>query len=606
MTLGANGAHLGVRASRSLPAMRLARELQHPLHNTACCRRCHSWLPRMTDSSFKAQLWHLGRGFVFASGTEVVYPRLPLAKLHSSAIVPEGGEDKITMSSVCVHTVDRDSSLQGTASAVNVRSRSPGETANPVAATDGVEDGATRDGALTADESASNDPPFTPLDFKVSAEAFREAKLAEPGTPESFWSYNMYRGPSEDGSTEDAKVKVHYCKSKHTTERVLQQYFMKEKVLGFDLEWASTSTRFQSARQNVSLVQLASPSRIALFHLALYPKNDDLVAPSLKKIMEDPDVTKVGVAIKGDCTRLRKFLEIDSRGIFELSHLYKLVKYSTSKNYGYVNKKMVSLARQAEEYLYLPLFKGSDVRSSDWSQPLQMGQIIYSASDAYAGLQLYYTLDHQRKCLDPVPPLPHHANLNLPIRLADGVSISTSDEVSEAAEGEDGGKIGPRLTARYLKSIGGTINIEPDGEDSEPILKDVAKPKSTTTSSQKGPKDPKIVDAEIWLTQYRQSHAGAVRAAPASLRAYRIWYDNEDLDPGAIAELLRQPPLQKTTVVYYILEAIRLEKLPYRAARLQTEVLDLIPEVRQVNRYTSLVKACRKAVDDASTESAGQ
>jgi len=579
----------------------------------------------MTDSSSKAQLWHLGRGIVFASGTEVVYPRLPLAKLHSSAMVPEGGEDKITMSSVCVHTVDRDSSLQDTASAVNVRGRSPGETANPVAATDGVEDGATRDEALTADESASTDPPFTPLAFKVSAEAFREAKLAEPGTPESFWSYNMYRGPSEDGSSEDAKIKVHYCKSKHTTERVLQQYFMNEKVLGFDLEWASTSTRFQSARQNVSLVQLASPSRIALFHLALYPKNDDLVAPSLKKIMEDPDVTKVGVAIKGDCTRLRKFLEIDSRGIFELSHLYKLVKYSTSKNYGYVNKKLVSLASQVEEYLRLPLFKGSDVRSSDWSQPLQMGQIICktsfsiketvysapltsldSASDAYAGLQLYYTLDNQRKSLDPVPPLPHHANLNLPIRLADGVSISTSDEVSETAEGEDGGKIGPRLTARYLKSIGSTINIEPDGEDSEPILKDVAKPKRTTTSPQRGPKDPKIVDAETWLTQYRQSHAGAVRAAPASLRAYRIWHDNEDLDPGAIAELLRQPPLQKTTVVYYILEAIRLEKLPYRAARLQTEVLDLIPEVRQVNRYTSLVKACRKAVDDASTESAEQ
>jgi hypothetical protein len=219
------------------------------------------------------------------------------------------------------------------------------------------------------------EPPYAPLDFRIPDNLFRAAKLAESGTPESYWSYNLYRGPGPTGDP-DARVKVHYCKSAHTTERVLQQYFMNEKLIGFDLEWAPDASKFQSVRRNVSLVQIASESRIALFHIALYPKNDTLVAPSLKKIMEDPEVTKAGVCIKGDCTRLRKFMGIDSRSVFELSHLYKLVKYSATKEFAAINRKTVNLAAQVKEYLRLPLFKGQDVRSSDWSQQLGMDQIV--------------------------------------------------------------------------------------------------------------------------------------------------------------------------------------------------------------------------------------
>ena len=72
-----------------------------------------------------------------------------------------------------------------------------------------------------------------------------------------------------------------------------------------------------------------------------------------------------GVAIKADCTRLRKFLSIDSHGLFELSHLYKLVKFS-SGDVKKINKALVSLAQQVQEHLQLPLAKG-DVRMSDWS-----------------------------------------------------------------------------------------------------------------------------------------------------------------------------------------------------------------------------------------------
>lgn len=223
-------------------------------------------------------------------------------------------------------------------------------------------------------EDTSSDLPYPALEWKVSEPLFRAAKSAAPGTPESFWSYKMYRGPGEDG--EEQPVKVHYCKSRQTTDRVCEQYFMNEKVLGFDLEWVAEARASQGPRRNVSLIQLASPSRIALFHVGCFPKCDDLVPKMFKKIMENPDITKVGVWIKGDATRLRTHMNIDSRGLMELSHLYKLVTHSQTGDFKSINKKLIPLATQVNQYLHLPMFKGTDVRSSDWARPLSMDQVI--------------------------------------------------------------------------------------------------------------------------------------------------------------------------------------------------------------------------------------
>lgn len=211
--------------------------------------------------------------------------------------------------------------------------------------------------------------PYPALEYKMSEDLFRAAKKAIPGAPSSYWTYALYRGPKND------KPKIHYCRSKHTAERVCQEYFANEKLLGFDLEWAADSPKSAGPRRNVSLIQLASPSRIALFHVAAFPKGDDLVAPTFKKIMENPEVTKVGVWIKGDATRLRTHLDIDSKGLMELSHLYRLVTYSRTGEFGNINKRLIPLATQVEQYLHLPMFKGQDVRSSDWTQPLNMEQV---------------------------------------------------------------------------------------------------------------------------------------------------------------------------------------------------------------------------------------
>lgn len=349
-----------------------------------------------TSAASSRPLWHVGRGIVFAEDGSPPYPPLsPARPLSGSTAVPLEGED----GSACLPPLDaRQQTAAGrglpsaqvvettTSAAGAVTVTTTTTTTEPVstAPSAGVDDGAaeadqsavadaTKD-SQPKDAAAVHVPPYTPLDFKIPDEVFQFAKQAPEGSPDSYWSYRMYRRPGQDGAP-DTKVKVHYCTSLHTTERVLQQYFVGEKLLGFDLEWAFDANRWQGPRRNVSVVQLASESRIGLFHLALYPKKDPLVAPSLKKIMEDPEITKVGVWIKGDCTRLSQYLGIEARGIFELSHLFRLVKYSSTGQYNLINKKLVSLATQVEECLGLPLFKEPNVRASDWSQNLQRDQI---------------------------------------------------------------------------------------------------------------------------------------------------------------------------------------------------------------------------------------
>jgi len=291
-----------------------------------------------------------------------------------------------------------------------------------------------------------------------------------------------------DDSGKEQKVKIHYCLSKHTMERVCQNYFMNEEVIGFDLEWASEASKAQGPRRNVSLIQLASPSRIALFHTAVFNDKDIAeLGPKFRHIMESPDILKTGVAIKGDATRLRNFFGIDSRGLMELSHLYRLVTYSPRGEYKMINRKLVTLALQVEEILHLPLYKGQDVRGSDWSKRLSMDQIVYAASDAYAGPHLFATLEHMRKQLDPCPPRPHPAESNLPIRIAKGVELATNDEPQEDIDEGNTVEADTTVSLDFMSSVLESITIEEEFTSEILPVKaptKAARPRKTTPTRQ--------------------------------------------------------------------------------------------------------------------------
>ena len=428
----------------------------------------------------------------------------------------------------------------------------------------------------------SEDEPFrTPLGFHIPREKLQNAMGAAPLSPTSFWKYNLYRGPEGEKDT----VKVHYCRNIEDTERIAQ-LFLDEEVIGFDIEWKTHAVARDGVKSNVALIQISSERRVALFHLALYvnaviPR--DFVAPSIKKIMESPNITKVGVSIKADCTRLKRYLEIQPCGLFELSHLYKLVKYSNG-DVKKINRMLVSLADQVREHLCLPLCKG-EVRSSDWSRELCHQQIQYAASDSYAAFQLFHILEAKRKALDPIPPRPAHAEMNLPIKLSDAhTAAATSHEVVRVNnESNQCSEICPNISVLELISDMDRISLDdPISSPSTPMSFPLtakstapAKPLAARLYSSKptnAPPSSELSRANIWVEQYHRLNTNLSApcksyAKPAELRAYALWHE-QGLDIPIIARLLRDPPLQNGTVANYIGRAIQCEKLPYRSERI--------------------------------------
>ncbi|KAI1867989.1 uncharacterized protein JN550_006796 [Neoarthrinium moseri] len=542
----------------------------------------------MASSASRFQLWHPSRGISFSTGASTSSSNVygPRRLSHSAPALVDHG-------TAAPNTPNKAGKLSNDASNESPEQKDPLYPELPAAADTSLRNGDQGEAATTpnagsdkkAEKRISNDPPYPALEYAVSEDLFRAAKEAEPGTPESFWSYALYRGPNEDGVAQ--KPKVHYCRSKHTTERVCQQYFMNEKVLGFDLEWFADAPRSAGPRKNVSLIQLASPSRIALFHVALFSKDDDFAAPSFKKIMEDPEITKVGVWIKGDATRLRTHLGIDSKGLMELSHLYKLVTYSRTGQFSSINKRLMPLSQQVEEYLHLPMFKGQDVRSSDWTKPLHMNQVIYSASDAYAGVHLYATLEHHRKQLEPCPPRPHHAELNLPIRLADGLDLETDSEAeaSEPRPEEEEGTtsiLSPAARRRQLKAY-----LRSAKESIASVAKTISQAEKILDLAV--PKDPRVEAADAWVAAFKLENQPAdvdtkktgTHASSYELRAYHLWHANKDMSIQQVAQLLRNPPLKTTTVANYVWRAVQRERLPVQRLRYEREVVQLLPKSNQ-------------------------
>ncbi|KAK1243706.1 hypothetical protein MKX08_001844 [Trichoderma sp. CBMAI-0020] len=501
-------------------------------------------------------------------------------------------------------------------------------------AADTINSVATTSNSGTDTENAV-EPPFTPLEFSISREQFLAARAAVPGTPESHWSYTMYHRNNENAAVDN--VKVHYCESKATMERVCTEYFLDQDVIGLDLEWMAYARTADGPRRNVSLIQIASPSRIALFHIAVFKHGADLVPPSFRRIMEDPKVSKVGVNIGPDCTRLRNHLGVNVQGIFELSHLYRIVKHFPHER-RLIHKGLVSLATQVQDQLLLPLYKG-EVRTGNWMRRLNPQQIDYSASDAYAGLQLYYVLEEKRKMLVPCPPRPHHAELRLPISLPDPPEAKkkADEDAALIADPNQTSVISKPKTPkpRVRKPKVSSTDVTATEVTSTVVTTEVTTAEATTVeattaaaattaaptttnaptpsgarskSSLSNPipadtEDARVVAAEVLMKEYRAAKSTGLKAPVPCIRAYYIWHRNEDLCPGDIAALLRKPPLLTSTVAHYILDAIMVEDLPYPVLRLHKEVIPHADLSRSYwSKHASLVEECIKLANQMNAE----
>ncbi|KAF1984639.1 ribonuclease H-like protein, partial [Aulographum hederae CBS 113979] len=395
-------------------------------------------------------------------------------------------------------------------------------------------------------------PLYRPLAYQIPVPVLRSAMHASRMSESAFWSYRLYRGPN------NAEIPVHYCTSKEQVERVASMFVGKE-VLGFDIEWKPQASLQDGLKKNVSLMQLACEDRIALFHIALHKGDtaEDILAPTLRKILESPDVLKTGVAVKADCSRVERFFNIQIKGVFELSHLHNLVKYSRFDPRK-VNKKLVSLAKQVEEHLQLPLAKG-DVRISDWSHQLNHQQVVYAACDAYAGYRVFEALEEKRMAMNPRPPRPDCYALSIP-----SPKNKTVDESAQTPPMAQA-----RTSAPAVKS-----ETSPTTLDAHPL------PSLSPTTSEPTPTDSNpsaFLAAEHWLTSFLTDLSSLPsprkpRAPLSNLRAYAIWHLHPALSLEDVAATLRDPPLKTATVATYIMEAVKSESLPVDEKRLK-EVL---------------------------------
>ena len=463
------------------------------------------------------------------------------------------------------------------------------------------------------------------LTYNISPEDYRRAAMASQSTNAAFWTYRLYKSP--EGKTPT----IHYCTNLEAAEAQAKQ-FLNEPVLGFDLEWEMGSRPGKSSIKNcVSLVQIASETKIGLFQLALFKGDtaEQLMPPSLRRILESREIAKTGVNVSGDAGRIEKCFGFQMRGLFELSHLYNVVTWSEWSPER-VNKKLLNLADQVHNTLLLPM-KKDKVRTSQWSKRLRFEQTEYAASDAYAGFRLYHALEARRKRMNPMPPRPAFWEEKKPLVLGDGTVVvprmivkkkvgedgkfvedeEEEEEFFDALETLDPYQLDTSQTAGIplagLSISYPTLPTLDEGSDqlaqvkeSEQVQATVEEATIATASSEaakEGPKphptaltSPAVTQADSWAQTFRSklptSHN--LRNKQAHLRAYHLWH-YQSHDCKAVAALLRDPPLSITTVASYVLQAVSEGKdLDFEKDRFVAAMELLPPSVR--GRYWWVVE----------------
>ncbi|KAH0136576.1 ribonuclease H-like protein, partial [Aureobasidium melanogenum] len=427
-------------------------------------------------------------------------------------------------------------------------------------------------------EDLGRSTTLPPLLHHIPPQDLRNALIASKTSQAAFWKYSLYKSPKGE------KPPVHYCTNLKQAEHVAK-YFSEEPVIGFDIEWEAGSTIAEnSIKDNVSLIQIACDDRIALFHIALFfgERVEDLMPPSLKAILESPEILKTGVNIASDFTRLRKCLGVEGQGIFEVSHLYKLVKFSENEP-AKVDKKPFNLAGQVQDILFLPLHKGT-VRTSAWSRKLSKEQADYAASDAYAGFRLFRELDKARSLMDPMPPRPAPWEFHQPIILGNGerAGRKTSTKKSTGLESQLS-----MLSVEEEQTLNDEDEEAQDEAGADDTEYDTA-PEELESFESAAPV--KHGAAERWLAQWASNSAlGRKNKPPSSIRAYALW-QVEGLELQQVAEAMREPPLALSTVAAYVVQVVKSQKLPHEPARLQVAL-----EMEE-RRYKSSIQKTRSII----------
>lgn len=145
------------------------------------------------------------------------------------------------------------------------------------------------------------------------------------------------------------------------------------RELGFDTE---TRPSFRKGEvYKVALLQLSTPTDAYLMRLHFLTQFQ-----GLKEIFENPNVVKVGAAIRDDLKLLQQLFRFTPQNFIELQEL--------GKAKGLTN---LGLKSMTQDVLGATLTKGP--KTTNWeNHTLTEKQLLYAATDAWIGLKLYQAL----------------------------------------------------------------------------------------------------------------------------------------------------------------------------------------------------------------------
>lgn len=154
------------------------------------------------------------------------------------------------------------------------------------------------------------------------------------------------------------------------------EYLSKQKILGFDTE---TKPAFKKGVVNgVALLQLSTGDQAFLFRL-----NKIGLPNGLKSILENPEIQKIGVAIRDDIKGLQKLNNFNPGGFIELQELVK--------GYGIQDFSLKKLSAIVLGYRI-----SKSQRITNWEAPeLTEAQQIYAATDAWVSHRIFESLNQQ-------------------------------------------------------------------------------------------------------------------------------------------------------------------------------------------------------------------
>lgn len=145
------------------------------------------------------------------------------------------------------------------------------------------------------------------------------------------------------------------------------------KLIGFDTETRPTFKK--GVTNTVSLLQLSTDDTCWLIRL-----NKTGLTDPVKRLLEDPGVTKVGLSVKDDFNALHRIGSFEPAAFVDLQqmvHQYGIADNSLQKIYGIIFGMRIS--------------KGQ--RLTNWdSDTLTQSQCLYASTDAWACLRIYDTL----------------------------------------------------------------------------------------------------------------------------------------------------------------------------------------------------------------------